>query len=238
MGPHLGRPTPPTVASSRGRVGIPRFRLLLRCPKSEETFLCQISLHVGAQIHPTPLLLFTEVMGHPAGTTFPYAKAVAKNASETSRWNLHDILYLSVCHFWVLLNQGLYPRDVFWGNGRCHSTITVIVFQRSRSRHELSKPTENSGFGRRLISKTVFQTLKALLERFSLAVVIIHHSSSRKANTAGRRPVSLTGHFVAWNENGCTELSKNCCHKYYEIGLWCNVKSKVVTSLVRLGWKT
>ena len=49
---------------------------------------------------------------------------------------IYDILYFSVCHFWVLLNQGLYPRDVFWGNGRCHSTTTVIVFQRSRSRHE------------------------------------------------------------------------------------------------------
>ena len=30
-GSHLGRPTLPTVASSRNRVGIPRFRLLLRC---------------------------------------------------------------------------------------------------------------------------------------------------------------------------------------------------------------
>ena len=46
-------------------------------------------------------------------------------------------------------------RDVFWGNGRCHSSAMVIVFQRSRSRHELSEPLENSGFGWRLISKTV-----------------------------------------------------------------------------------
>ena len=41
--------------------------------------------HVGAPVHTTPLLLFTQVMGHPTGTTFPYAKAVVKNASETSR---------------------------------------------------------------------------------------------------------------------------------------------------------
>ena len=39
--------------------------------------------------------------------------------------------------------------------GRYHSTTTVIAFQRSLSRHELYEP-ENSGFGQRLISKTVF----------------------------------------------------------------------------------
>ena len=67
-----------------------------------------------------------------------------------------NYFFFSVCHFGVLLNQRLYPRDVFCGNGRCHSTTTVIVFQLSRSRHELSEPPENSGFGRRLIFKTVF----------------------------------------------------------------------------------
>ena len=45
----------------------------------------KLSLHVGPPIHPTPLVLDTQVMGHPTGTTFPYAKAVVKNASETSR---------------------------------------------------------------------------------------------------------------------------------------------------------
>ena len=74
-----------------------------------------------------------------------------------------------------------------------------------------------------------------------MAEVIIHHSPKiplRKVDTAGRRPVALTRHFVAWNENGCTESSNFCCHKYYEIGLWYDVKSKVVTSLVCLGCKT
>ena len=42
----------------------------------------KFSLHVGSPIHPTPLLLDTHVMGHSTGTTFPYAKAVVKNASE------------------------------------------------------------------------------------------------------------------------------------------------------------
>ena len=184
---------------------------------------------MGAPVHPTPLLLFTQVMGHPTGTTFPCAKAVVKNANETSWWHLHDILYFSVCHFWVLLNQGLYLRDVFWGNDHCHLSTTVIIFQRSRSRYELSEPPENSGFGQRLISKTVFSTLKALLKRFFLAAVIIHHSSkipSRKVNTAGWRPVTLTRHFVTWNENGWREWRKECCHKYYEIRLWCYLKKQ------------
>ena len=41
VGSHLGRLTTSTVASFRGRIGIPRCRLLLRCPKREETFLRQ-----------------------------------------------------------------------------------------------------------------------------------------------------------------------------------------------------
>ena len=38
----------------------------------------------------------------------------------------------------------------FWGNGRCHSTATVMVFQRSYASRELSNLLENSGFERRL----------------------------------------------------------------------------------------
>ena len=64
---------------------------------------------------------------------------------------LPDEIFLTSCIsacviFWVL-NQGLYTRDVSWGNGRRHSTTTVIVFQGSRSTHELSEPPGNSGFG-------------------------------------------------------------------------------------------
>ena len=134
VGSQLGRPPPPTVASPRGRIGIPRFRLLLWCPKREESFLRQIFSACGCTSPPTPLLLFTQVMGHPTGTC-PYAKAVLKNASETSRWNLHDILYFSVCHFWVLLNYGLYPKDVFWGN------VVAIRPQRSPSSNVLAPDT-------------------------------------------------------------------------------------------------
>ena len=35
---------------------------------------------MGAPVRPTPLLLFTQVMGHPTGT-LPDAKTVVKNAS-------------------------------------------------------------------------------------------------------------------------------------------------------------
>ena len=77
-------------------------------PNARRPSSVKFSQHLGVPVHSTLLLLFTQLMGHPAGTTFPYAKAVVKNASETSRWTLHDILYFSVCHFWVLLNQRLY----------------------------------------------------------------------------------------------------------------------------------
>ena len=42
-----GKPTPPTVASSRGHIGIPRFCLLLRYSKGEETFFHQTFLACG-----------------------------------------------------------------------------------------------------------------------------------------------------------------------------------------------
>ena len=116
--------------------------------------LRQIFLACGCTSPPYPASALHSSYGAPNGHNVSLRQG-SRNASETSRWNLHDILYFSVCHFWVLLHQGLYPRDVFWGNGRCHSTTTVTVFQRSRSRHELSEPSENSGFGRRLISKTI-----------------------------------------------------------------------------------
>ena len=47
----------------------------------------KFSQHAGAPIHPTPLLLFTQVMGHSMGTK-SHAKVVVKNASETSRRSL------------------------------------------------------------------------------------------------------------------------------------------------------
>ena len=43
-----------TVASSRGRIGIPRFHLLLRCPNREETFIRQFFLACGCTSPPYP----------------------------------------------------------------------------------------------------------------------------------------------------------------------------------------
>ena len=75
----------PTVASSRGRIGIPRLRVLLRCLNAKGHSIIKFSQHVGSPVHPNPLLPFTWVIGDPTGTTFPYVKTVVKNASEISR---------------------------------------------------------------------------------------------------------------------------------------------------------
>ena len=59
--------------------------------------------------------------------------------------------------------------------------------------------------------KQRFKLWKHSWKKNSLAVLIIHQSPKiplRKVNTAGRRPETLTGHFVAWDENGCTASSK------------------------------
>ena len=54
-------------------------------PNARRSSAIKFSHHVGAPVHPTPLLLFTQVIGHPTGTMFSYPKAVVKNAGETSR---------------------------------------------------------------------------------------------------------------------------------------------------------
>ena len=128
-----------------------QFRLLLQCPKCEDTFLRQIFLAHGFTSPPYPLLLFTQVMEHRTGTTFPYAKAVVRLP--------HEIFMISCISAYVIFGSFLIrdcTLETFSGviDGHCHSITTVIVFQRSRSRHKLFEPPENSGFGLRLISKT------------------------------------------------------------------------------------
>ena len=239
VGSHLGRPTPPTVASSQSRIGIPTFRLLLECPKQGETFRRQIFFSMW--VHQSTLPCFCSSLKL-LGTQQAQC-SLCQGSREECEWDfsITSSWYpVMSCHCWVLLNQGLYPWEVFWGNGYCHSTTTVIVFQRSCSRHELSEPHEVALDGD-WSPKQCFKPWKALLKRFSQAVVTIHHSlkiPSRKVNTAGRRPGTLARHFVMWNENVCSEPSKKFGHKYYEIGLRCNVKNKVVMSLIRLGFKT
>ena len=76
-----GKPTPSTV----GVVLVyPCFVFCYDIPNARRPSSIKFSWHVGAPVHPTPLLLFIQVMGHPTGTAFPYAKTVVKNASETS----------------------------------------------------------------------------------------------------------------------------------------------------------
>ena len=63
----------------------PGFVSCYDVPNARRPSSVKFSLHVGALVHTTPLLLFTQLMGHPAGAKFPYAKAVVKNEDETSR---------------------------------------------------------------------------------------------------------------------------------------------------------
>ena len=63
----------------------PGFISCYDVPNTRRPSSVKFSWHVGAPVHPTPLLLFIQVVRHSTGTTFPYAKAVVKNASETSR---------------------------------------------------------------------------------------------------------------------------------------------------------
>ena len=60
--------SPVTMSQTRG--GLPL-----------STFLSMWVHHLD----PSLLLLFTQVMGHPMGTMFPYARVVVKDSSETSR---------------------------------------------------------------------------------------------------------------------------------------------------------
>ena len=54
-------------------------------------------------------------------------------------------------------------------------------------------------------------TLKVLFKGYCVEVVLIHqisHTPLRKINTTGKRPVTLIGHVVDWNENSSTAPSE------------------------------
>ena len=108
---HLGRPTPPTVASFRGPIGIPRFRLLWQWPNLEDTFLHHIFLACGCTSPPYPA--FTLHFGF--AVTERHNVFLHQSSREEYEWDLpmKSSVYFSVCLFGVLFNHGLYPRNVF-----------------------------------------------------------------------------------------------------------------------------
>ena len=83
VGSHLGRPTPPTAASSRGRIGIPRFRFLLWCPKHEETFLRQIFLACGCICSPDP----ASALHSGYGATDGHNISLRQGSREECKWD-------------------------------------------------------------------------------------------------------------------------------------------------------
>ena len=83
-----------------------------------------------------PLLLFTQPMGHPIDTKFPYAKAVVRNAI--------FIAFISAYVIFAIHLTTDSTLEVFSG-------VTFIAIQPKRSsysnpraRHEVSEPHENS----------------------------------------------------------------------------------------------
>ena len=156
MGSHLGRPTPPTVASFRGRIGIPRFCLLLTMIQMWGDL--PPSIYLSMWVHQSTLPHFC--CSHRLWSTQRAQRFLMPWHSWRMQVRLPDEIFMISCISVYAVFGSFLIRDstldIFWGNGRCRSTTTVMVLQRSCSRHELSEPPENSGFGRRLISKTVF----------------------------------------------------------------------------------
>ena len=147
-----------------GRIGIRRFCLLLRCPRHKKTFLRQIFSVCGCTSPPYPLLLFTQVMGHPTPRQ-PWQM----------QGRLPDEIFMIFCISAYVIFGSFLIRD---STLETFSGVTVVAIRSQRSssasvlapdmnclnhlktvgsssRHELSEPPENSGFGQRLISKTV-----------------------------------------------------------------------------------
>ena len=89
VGSHQGIPTLLTVASSWGRIGIPRFRLLLWCPKREETFLRQMFLACGCTSPPYSASVLHPGYGAPNG----YNVSLRQGSHEEWEWDF-PIKYL------------------------------------------------------------------------------------------------------------------------------------------------
>ena len=78
-----GKTYTPTVASSSGRIGITRFRLLLRCPKREVTFLCHIFLASGCTNRPYPASTLHSGYGAPNGLNV----SLRQGSREECKWD-------------------------------------------------------------------------------------------------------------------------------------------------------
>ena len=76
--------------------------LLLQCPSCEETFLLQIFLACECTSPPFPASALHSAYGAPNRHNVSLHQGSGEDCRWDFRWNLHDILYFSICHFWVL----------------------------------------------------------------------------------------------------------------------------------------
>ena len=93
VGSHLGIPTLPTVALSRGCIGIPKFCLLLWCPKREETILHQIFLACECTSPPYPAFALHSAYGARNGHNI----SLRQGSREKRAWDFPDEIFMISC---------------------------------------------------------------------------------------------------------------------------------------------
>ena len=139
-GSHLGRPTPRLLL---------RLGVILVYPGCVFCYdVPNAFLHVSAPVHPTRFCSSLRLW-----STHRAQRFHTPRQSRRMRVRLPDEIFMTSCVSVYAIFESSLIRDstletFYWGNGRCHSTTTAIVFQRSRSRYELCDPPENSGSGR------------------------------------------------------------------------------------------
>ena len=126
-----GKPTSLTVALSRDRIGIPRFRLLLRYPKREETFLRPMFLACGCTNPPYPASALHSALS--LWGTQRVQRFLTPRQSRRMRVRLPDEIFMISCFSEYVIFGFFLIRDstleMFSGvTVIANSTTTVIVF--------------------------------------------------------------------------------------------------------------
>ena len=162
------------------------------------------SKHVKAPL-PTPSLFLSPLLGHPVCAMLPWTQVMMEDPISASCWEIQFVPYLIFCSSWIFLHQTLHLGHILSCSNGHRLATTVVVFKRRSAGLKFLASLVNCRSRWRMVPKTVWQTLKALLVRLPLTIIVIHHctkTSLWRCFCSVGNAVTLTKHFAMWNKFG------------------------------------
>ena len=176
MGSHLGKARLKIAAWFLGHTtDIQNSGYPWRCLRTALTNLCQIFEACEGTTPPYLSSLLRSAGGKPPWRNASILPGDDEGSYSSFQMKYKTVFCLLFCNSWVFCNHTLHPGHVvFVSNGHRLGT-TVTVFKRRFAELKFLVPLENCRSRWRMVSKAVWQTLEALLERLPLMISVIHH---------------------------------------------------------------